>query len=66
MVDEIGDVTMAIYKLYVDNLATGKPVCGVIKTIPEGTLFVPKADDNEDWQEYLEWAKTNTADAADN
>ena len=57
---------MAIYQLYIDNLADGKPVCGVIKTLSDGKLFVPKADDNEHWQEYQEWAKTNTADAASN
>tara|TARA_R100000458_G_C8040844_1_gene92265 strand:- start:87 stop:272 length:186 start_codon:yes stop_codon:yes gene_type:complete len=61
---------MALYQLYVDNLADGKPVCGVLTANPAGqgggTLFIPKADDNEDWQKYLEWAKTNTADPATN
>ena len=28
-------------------------------------IFIPLADDNTDYQEYLEWAKTNTTEAAD-
>lgn len=28
-------------------------------------LNIPIASDNTDYQEYLEWAKTNTADPAD-
>ena len=27
--------------------------------------FIPIAEENTDYQEYLEWAKTNTAEAAD-
>ena len=27
--------------------------------------FIPKDSANTDYQEYLEWAKTNTAEAAD-
>ena len=27
--------------------------------------FIPIAEDNTDYQEYLEWAKTNTAEPAD-
>ena len=28
-------------------------------------VYIPKSEDNTDYQEYLEWAKTNTAEAAD-
>ena len=28
-------------------------------------LSIPKDEANTDYQEYLEWAKTNTAEAAD-
>ena len=28
-------------------------------------LMIPLVEDNTDYQEYLEWAKTNTADPAD-
>ncbi len=27
--------------------------------------FIPKCTDNTSWNEYLEWAKTNTVEAAD-
>jgi len=29
------------------------------------TYWVPKDEDNSDYQAYLEWSKTNTAEAAD-
>ena len=38
---------------------------GVIKTGGTETLCIPLANENTDYQEYLEWAKTNTAEAAD-
>ena len=28
-------------------------------------IYIPKDEENTDYQEYLEWAKTNTAEAAD-
>ena len=28
-------------------------------------IFIPFDESNTDYQEYLEWAKTNTAEAAD-
>ena len=28
-------------------------------------IFIPFSSDNTDYQEYLEWAKTNTAEASD-
>ena len=51
-------------------------IIGVRKTVWEKTdsktgektwlkIDIPIADDNTDYQEYLEWAKTNTAEAAD-
>ena len=33
-------------------------------TIEHG-IFIPFDESNTDYQEYLEWAKTNTAEAAD-
>ena len=55
--------TDPIYKL-VKN-----PLTGVVDQVTKesnGTkLIIPFIDDNRDYQEYLEWAKTNTAEAAD-
>ena len=31
----------------------------------EDNAFIPKNEENQDYQEYLEWAKTNTIEAAD-
>tara|TARA_R100001082_G_scaffold84646_1_gene51237 strand:+ start:393 stop:539 length:147 start_codon:yes stop_codon:yes gene_type:complete len=31
----------------------------------EDNAFIPKDEANTDYQEYLEWAKTNTAESAD-
>ena len=31
----------------------------------EDNAFIPFDEANTDYQEYLEWAKTNTAEAAD-
>ena len=63
---------MAIYKLTKDFEGNSN---GVRKTILEenvGTdsfkaeyVFIPKDEANTDYLEYLEWAKTNTADPAD-
>ena len=55
--------TNPIYKLLKDEI-TGKDY-GVIKM--EGTvqMNIPFVEDNTDYQEYLEWAKTNTAEPAD-
>ena len=49
-----------IYKL-VNNPITGELVN--IRTADD--RFIPIAEDNADYQEYLEWAKTNTAEPAD-
>ena len=29
------------------------------------SLYIPVCEDNMDYQEYLKWAKTNTAEEAD-
>jgi hypothetical protein len=49
-----------IYKL-VKNPRTGE-LCNIRS---EDDLFIPFDPDNTDYQAYLEWAKTNTAEAAD-
>ena len=55
--------TDPIYKLNKNRLT------GVVDQVTKesnGTkLIIPFADDNTDYQEYLEWAKTNTAEEAD-
>mgnify|MGYP001254674591 FL=1 len=49
-----------IYKL-VNN-----PISGNLMNIRTADdRFIPIVEDNTDYQEYLEWAKTNTAEAAD-
>ena len=56
--------TDPIYEKYNDSI-TGV-FCGVMKM--EGTvkICIPLAEDNTDYQEYLEWvAEGNTAEAAD-
>lgn len=57
---------MATYKL--SKNADGSSDCNevVIRTNSDGTLsFIPFNLSNTDYLEYLEWAKTNTADPAD-
>ena len=56
---------MAIrYKLYAD--LDGQPVKAIQKILDDGTVSsIPKNPDNTDYAEYLEWAKTNTIEAAD-
>ena len=55
--------TDPIYK-FVKDIMTDKVVAVKTQT---GNLvnIIPLRDDNTDYQEYLEWAKTNTADPAD-
>jgi len=57
---------MAIsYKLMKCSV-TGNVLKQLQKTDDDGKLsFIPKDEGNTDYQEYLEWAKTNTAEAAD-
>ncbi len=41
-------------------------LCSVMKDNGNGRLLsIPIDEANTDYQEYLEWAKTNTAEAAD-
>ena len=51
------------YKLHKD--LTTNTVTSVIKIEGEVKSFIPFDPANTDYQEYLEWAKTNTAEAAD-
>jgi len=54
--------TDPIYKLV--NNSEGTLTCVI--TIKDGVyLAIPLDEANIDYQEYLEWAKTNTAEAAD-
>jgi len=51
-----------IYKLV--NSIEGTTGCVI--TVKNGVyLSIPLDPNNTDYQEYLEWAKTNTAEAAD-
>ena len=53
-----------LYKLY-KSISTGQ-LCSVMKDNGNGRfLSIPLDETNTDYQEYLEWAKTNTAEAAD-
>ena len=54
--------TDPIYKL-LKNLQGD--VWAVTKDCGSYRLDIPFVEDNTDYQEYLEWAKTNTAEAAD-
>ena len=52
------------YKLYAE--LDGQPVKAIQKILDDGTVSsIPKNPDNTDYAEYLEWAKTNTIEAAD-
>tara|TARA_B100000131_G_scaffold36718_1_gene33429 strand:- start:119 stop:298 length:180 start_codon:yes stop_codon:yes gene_type:complete len=55
--------TDPIYKL-VKNPITGQ-VDSIKKQNGSRVLHFPLDEENTDYQEYLEWAKTNTAEAAD-
>ena len=50
------------YKL-TKPLISGDPVTAVIRK--SDNAFIPFDPANTDYQEYLEWSKTNTAEAAD-
>ena len=55
--------TNPIYKLLKDPIS-GK--VGAVKTQTGNNVkCIPFNEANTDYQEYLEWAKTNTAEAAD-
>ena len=55
---------MAKYKLY-SNTVDGVTAEGVTDKESTPIRNIPKDTANTDWNEYLEWAKTNTAEAAD-
>ena len=55
--------TNPIYK-FAKNLITNQNVSVKI-TVNSVESFIPIDEANTDYQEYLEWAKTNTAEAAD-
>mgnify|MGYP001233271797 CR=1 FL=1 len=53
------------YKLLADRPTEfGGGKMNAVKRIEDGAL-IPFDEGNTDYQEYLEWAKTNTAEAAD-
>ena len=56
--------TDPIYKLI-----KGDPITNVVDQVKKQTgnrvLIIPFDEANTDYQAYLEWAKTNTAEAAD-
>lgn len=55
------------YKLYNDAVADETPKLSAILLKKDGKVVssIPLDPDNRDYAEYLEWAKTNTAEAAD-
>jgi len=55
--------TDPIYKLY-KSIVSGE-ITSVFVTKNEKEYSIPCDEANTDYQEYLEWAKTNTAEAAD-
>jgi len=50
------------YKL-ISPVVTGDPITSVMRLSDEASI--PFDEGNTDYQEYLEWAKTNTAEEAD-
>ena len=55
--------TNPIYKLY-NSPITGN-LEGVKKQDGDVVTCIPINEENTDYQEYLEWAKTNTAEESD-
>jgi len=51
------------YKLCKDPISS--EINGVNKIYTDHILCIPFDEENIDYQEYLEWAKTNTAEAVD-
>tara|TARA_A200000159_G_C7047571_1_gene224748 strand:+ start:329 stop:505 length:177 start_codon:yes stop_codon:yes gene_type:complete len=54
------------YKLlgnHTEPSMVGKPIEFILRK--EDGAWIPKNNDNTDYQKYLEWAKTNNAEAAD-
>ena len=56
--------TMAIYKLQ-QHSTESEPSSVTLNDGSGVILNIPFDPENTDYQEYLEWAKTNTADPAD-
>ena len=56
--------TMAIYKLQ-RHSSESEPSSVTLNDGSGVILNIPFDPENTDYQEYLEWAKTNTADPAD-
>ena len=54
---------MALYKLHKSSMDGTTSI--VFKQIDGLKISIPFDEANTDYQEYLEWAKTNTADPAD-
>ena len=53
------------YKKYADDPELG-PTNTIQRILDDGTkTCIPMVEANMDYQEYLEWAKTNTIEAAD-
>ena len=53
------------YKKYKDDPIIGSPEA-IQRILDDGTIScIPMVEDNRDYQEYLEWAKTNTIEDAD-
>ena len=54
-----------MYKLYKDPITQAEDKM-LLKILGNGAVLnIPFDEANIDYQEYLEWAKTNTAEAAD-
>ena len=53
------------YKLIKDPFTNKVQSVRLTKTDSNIILIIPFDEANTDYQEYLEWAKTNTAEAAD-
>ena len=53
------------YKKYKNDPTIGSPEA-IQRILDDGTIScIPMVEDNRDYQEYLEWAKTNTIEDAD-
>mgnify|MGYP003110285326 CR=1 FL=1 len=53
------------YKLIKNPFTNKVQSVRLTKTDSNIILIIPFDEENTDYQEYLEWAKTNTAEAAD-
>ena len=56
--------TYKLFANYIDPI-TGNSVESTRILRKEDNAYIPKDEENIDYQEYLEWAKTNTAEKAD-